>query len=393
MRALLIADGLTPMYGWGRYAIGLVRALQRQGVSFTLLSPKHLCDAADLAALPDHGDVTSFVTQTRRLPRLVLANALPIRRALASCDLVHCITEPYAVPAALVCGGKPLLVTLHGTYAVRPFTRWAERPWYEVAYGRATRLLPVSNFTRSLLPPRFQGARTHVVPEGVDLERFHLPAASDALLASAGAPPFLLSVGPIKRRKGYHRTIEAFARVRAARPDVVYRIVGGTDDPVFMRELQGRITALGLENAIVFMGRVSEDELVRLYHACTAMWLLPVDDDHQFEGFGLVYWEANACGRPTIGARRSGAEDAIADGVNGFLVSPSDIAGAAAAALRLLDDPLLAARMGAAGRARVRPWDDAAGLVVAQYDSVLRAAGTGSPSIRQIAARIAKGSQ
>ena len=37
-------------------------------------------------------------------------------------------------------------------------------------------------------------------------------------------------------------------------------------------------------------------------------WLLPVDDGHQFEGFGLVYWEANACGRPVIGALRSGAE-------------------------------------------------------------------------------------
>ena len=43
MRVLLVTDSLTPTYGWGRYAIGLVRALRRQGVDFTLLSPRRLC--------------------------------------------------------------------------------------------------------------------------------------------------------------------------------------------------------------------------------------------------------------------------------------------------------------------------------------------------------------
>jgi glycosyltransferase involved in cell wall biosynthesis len=376
VRVLLVADSLTPTYGWGRYAIGLVRALRRQGVSFTLLSPRRHCTVDDLAALPDHGEVTSFVSETRRLPRLVAANALGIRRALAGCDLVHCITEPYAVPAALVAGRKPLLVTLHGTYAVRPFTRWQERPWYEVAYRRATRLLPVSRFTYSLLPARFRGQRTQIVPEGVDLERFVLPAEASAGRDEA---PYLLSVGPIKRRKGYHRTIAAFARVHARRPEVRYRIVGGTDDRRFMVEIKAQIAALGLDGAVEFLGRVPDADLVRLYHGCTAMWLLPVDDDLQFEGFGLVYWEANACGRPVIGARRSGAEDAIEDGVNGYLVPGDDGDAAATAALRLLDDPALAARLGAAGRARVRPWDDAARLLVQHYDAVL-GGGAGMPA-------------
>ncbi|MGH2368770.1 MAG: glycosyltransferase family 4 protein [Chloroflexota bacterium] len=366
MRVLLISDTLSPTYGWGRYAIGLVRALRRQGLSFRLLSPANLCQADDLAALPEHGSVTSFVSETRRIPRLVVANALRIRRALAECDAVHCITEPYAVPAALVAGKKPLLVTLHGTYAVRPFTRWRERPWYELAYRRATRLLPVSGFTRSLLPRAFQTAKTQVVPEGVDLERFHLPRVTEA-----PPRPFLLSVGPIKRRKGYHVTLEAFARVHAARPDVEYWIVGGTDDRVFYGQLQARIAELGVQDAVTFLGRVPEDDLVRLYHQCAAMWLLPVDDDRQFEGFGLVYWEANACGRPIIGARDSGAEDAIAHGVNGFLVPAHDPAAAARAALQLLNEPALAQRMGAAGRERVRPWDDAARLVIEQYRAVL----------------------
>ncbi len=368
MRVLLIADTLSPSYGWGRYAIGLVRALRRQGLDLRLLSPKALCEADDLRALPEHGTVTSFVSQTRRLTRLIAANAPAIRRALRDCDLVHCITEPYAIPAALVAGRKPLLVSLHGTYAVRPFTRWRERLWYELAYRRAARLLPVSRFTRSLLPARFQQEKTQVVPDCVEIERF-LPAAP----VPPPERPFLLTVGPLKRRKGQHVSLEAFARVHAARPDVEYRLAGGVDDRQFLSAFRQRVAELGLERHVTLLGRVSEETLVRLYHQCAAMWLLPVNDDQQFEGFGLVYWEANACGRPVIGTYGSGAEDAIADGINGLLVPPNDPAAAAAAALRLLDDPALADRMGLAGRQRIRPWDDSARLLLQQYRDVLRA--------------------
>jgi glycosyltransferase involved in cell wall biosynthesis len=365
MRILLISDTLAPTYGWGRHAIGLAQALRRRGVAFRLLSPKHLCQVEDLAALPEHGCVTSFVSETRRIPRLVVANALTIRRALVGCDAVHCLTEPYAVPAALVAGRTPLLVSLHGTYAVRPFRQWRERPWYDMAYGRAARLFPVSRFTHSLLPPRFRGEKTQVVPNCVDLERFRLPNAVEA-----PARPFLLSVGPIKKRKGYHVTLEAFARVHDARPDVEYRIVGGTDDRMLMQQMQARIAELGLQGSVRFLGRVSDDELVRLYHQCALFWLLPVEDDSQFEAFGLVYWEANACGRPVVGSTGSGAEDAIAHGVNGLLVPANDPEASAVAALSLLNDPAAADRMGAAGRASVRPWDYAAGLVAEHYHAV-----------------------
>ena len=373
MRVLVLSDTLSPGYGWGRYAIGLIQALQHRGVDLTLLSPKSLCEVDDLRRLPDHHTVTSFVSETRRLPLLVAANVLRIRRALSRCDAVHCLMEPYAIPAALVAGRKPLLVSLHGTYAVRPFTRWQERPWYELAYRRADRLLPVSHFTRSLLSPRFQGPKTQVVPDCVDLDRFALPA--DAPPPSTH-PPYLLSVGPFKRRKGYHVSIEAFAHVHQARPDVQYWIVGGTDDHSLVAQIQQRIRALGLEDAVRILGRVDERELIRLYHGCAAFWLLPVWDDLQFEAFGLVYWEANACGRPAIGTAGSGAAEAIEDGVNGFLVPQDDLHAAAAAALRLLNDPALADRMGAAGRSRVRPWDDAARLVVGHYRDTIAGRGT-----------------
>jgi phosphatidylinositol alpha-1,6-mannosyltransferase len=83
-------------------------------------------------------------------------------------------------------------------------------------------------------------------------------------------------------------------------------------------------------------------------------------DPPDVEGFGLVFLEANACGRPVVGARAGGVTDAIRDGETGLLVPPGDPPALAAALVRLLADPGLAARLGQQGRAYVERegnWD------------------------------------
>lgn len=397
-RVLIITDRLAPDYGWGRYAVGLLRALRDDGADLRILSPRSLGTEADLVDHPRHGSVTSYGRETRRLSRLAASNVAAIALASRDCDVVHCLVEPYAVPAALagLVVRRPLVVTIHGTYAVRPFRRMGARWWYEFAYGRADRLIAVSNYTRGRLPSRF-AAKAAVVPEGVEHEAFasipNLNEQASSRWPSTGrnaahpvlgpfvpgrggfaeAPgqippaPYLLSVGPVKRRNGYATTLEAFARVRAQFPTLEYRIAGGTDDPVFLAELRARIASLGLAGCVHLMGRVADDELVALYHGCELFWLLPEDDGVQFHGFGLVYWEANACGKVVIGARDSGAGDAIAPGTNGLLVDSGDATAAAAAAIGLLGNPDIMVSMGEAARTHARPWRDAARLMRRYY--------------------------
>ncbi|MCX5987254.1 MAG: glycosyltransferase family 4 protein [Chloroflexi bacterium] len=379
MRVLVVTDTLSPSYGWGRYAIGLIRALRDEGADLRILSPLSRCTEPDLAAMPGHASVTSYVSETRRMSRLVLANTMAIWRASRDCDVVHCVTEPYAAPAAvagLLGRRRPLVVTVHGTYAVRPFRRPGARPWYELGYGRANRLVAVSRYTRDRLPSKF-ASRTVIVPEGVEHERF--ATGSHSTPSSMSNPrihpradgsvkkPYLLSVGPVKRRNGYQTTIEAFAELRKVRPDLEYWIVGGTDDPVFLTSLRATIERLGLGDAVRFLGRVDEETLVGLYHGCMFFWLLPEDDGEQFHGFGLVYWEANACGRPVIGASDSGAGDAIEDGTNGLLIRSARVDEAVSAARRLMDSPELRDRLGRAGVTYARPWRDAAVQMMGVY--------------------------
>lgn len=382
MRVLVVTDTLAPSYGWGRYAIGLIRALRDEGADLRILSPLSRCSEPDLASMPGHGSVTSYVSETRRMSRLVLANTLAIWRASRDCDVVHCVTEPYSAPAAvagLVGPRRPLVVTVHGTYAVRPFRRPGARPWYELGYGRANRLVAVSRYTRDRLPSRF-ASRTVIVPEGVEHERFatasHSTTPPDENTLrhpgrdGSGEMPYLLSVGPVKRRNGYQTTIEAFAELRKVRPGLEYWIVGGTDDPVFLTSLRATIARLGLGDAVRFLGRVDEATLVRLYHGCMFFWLLPEDDGEQFHGFGLVYWEANACGRPVIGASDSGAGDAIEDGTNGLLIRSARVDEAVSAARRLIDSPELRDRLGKAGITHAKPWRDAAVQMMGVYRDV-----------------------
>jgi phosphatidylinositol alpha-1,6-mannosyltransferase len=75
--------------------------------------------------------------------------------------------------------------------------------------------------------------------------------------------------------------------------------------------------------------------------------------ERQVEGFGLVFLEANAYGKPVVAGCSGGVPDAVADGESGFLVDPLDPEEVAARLIELLADPGLAARLGRAGRARI----------------------------------------
>jgi phosphatidylinositol alpha-1,6-mannosyltransferase len=132
---------------------------------------------------------------------------------------------------------------------------------------------------------------------------------------------------------------------------VSYVIVG--DGP--RREaLQDLAKALEVAGRVHFAGEVPEDELPAWYQLCD-VFVMPTQDlrGDPGEGFGLVYLEANAAGRPVVGTAACGVPDAVADGVSGLLVPPQDLPALLEALCRLLGDADLRARLGEAGRRRV----------------------------------------
>ena len=235
----------------------------------------------------------------------------------------------------------------------------------QTAYNRLARLrgpalrlsdivLTVSSFTRDRLVGDFGVApdRVRLVTPGVDLDRFTPGLASE---------PFLLGVGRLIERKGFDRLIAAFARIAAEFPDYRLKIAGkGPEDAA----LKAMADELAIAGRIDFLGGVSDAELDALYRSCTA-FAMPnrALADGDTEGFGLIFLEANACGKPVIGGRAGGAVDAIVDGETGLLVDGDDIDAIGDAIRKLLGDRALRERLAAGGLAHARRhgWPRSAG--------------------------------
>jgi phosphatidylinositol alpha-1,6-mannosyltransferase len=133
-------------------------------------------------------------------------------------------------------------------------------------------------------------------------------------------------------------------------PDVSYLIVGRGRCRV---ELEQLATALGVRDRVIFAGGVSNDDLPHVF-ALSDVFVMPSRQELKaVEGFGLVFLEAAACGKPVVGGRSGGIPDAIVDGVTGFLVHPTDHEDIARGLARLLTDEELATRLGQQGRRRV----------------------------------------
>ncbi len=194
-----------------------------------------------------------------------------------------------------------------------------------------------------------------VVPPGVDTERFHPLNAAERSQARADfgiddGAELVVSVSRLVPRKGFDTAIRAVALLHGSRPQLQLVIAGGGRDEDRLRGL-----ATTLRAPVRFLGRVSNDDLPRLYGCADAYAMLCRNrwGGLEQEGFGIVFLEAAACAVPQVAGESGGAAEAVEDGVTGLVVrQPADAREVAAAIERLLDDPVQARAMGVAGRMR-----------------------------------------
>jgi len=190
--------------------------------------------------------------------------------------------------------------------------------------------------------------RIVAIPCGVDTELFAPANAEEARRRLEVEPgPLLLYVGRIAPIKGLATLLDAVAFLRAGGRPVRLWIVGGdADEPADGHEasLRRRITALGLDGAVRFLGPQPQDALPAYYAAADAT-VLP----SRYESFGMVALEAMACGSPVIASRVGGLTTTVRDRVTGFLVREGDVGALADRIESLLGDPDLAWRLGREG--------------------------------------------
>jgi phosphatidylinositol alpha-1,6-mannosyltransferase len=177
---------------------------------------------------------------------------------------------------------------------------------------------------------------------------------------AAAAPParprafpehsrIILTVGrwnPAERYKGADTLISALPGLLRTAPDACLVLVGDGQDRPRLEELA---RAAGVAEQTRFLYGLSQEELFACYAHCD-VFALP----SRGEGFGLVFLEAMAHGKPVIGGAHGGTPDVVEDGVTGLLVPHGDVAHLARALESLLTDPAAAMKMGDRGRERIQ---------------------------------------
>jgi phosphatidyl-myo-inositol dimannoside synthase len=256
---------------------------------------------------------------------------------------------------------RRLVLTFHGSeilkFAHHPGRRWLARQLIH----HATRVSTLTNYTQELLLSHFPEAAEKI---------FLTPGAlrSDFAVVQVKPAPqkdkiVVLTVGRLHPRKGQLATLEALQMLPAPiRSRIEYWIVGGQGKKGSYEESLRAAAAARPDLVVRFFGAIPDEELSDLYERADIFAMTSRNVGHSVEGFGLVYLEAAAHGLPVVAHDVGGVSEAVIDGVTGLLIPPDRPVQLAAAFEKLVHDPALRQRLGAAGRERARRncWQEAA---------------------------------
>jgi phosphatidylinositol alpha-1,6-mannosyltransferase len=334
---------------------------------------------------PDAPDVdATFPNRVDRLP-------LPARRLRSLQGLLHwsrraavltrqCGVEfiwcgnmkPAAYPAKWTMErlGTPFGVLLHGGDLLilqhQVHQSLLKRRTARALLSSAAVLVANSRWTREccltlLSELEIESAESHVqvVPLGAD-HVFFRPGVDTAAVRARyglGEGRWLLSVARLARHKGVDTALIALSQLRDRFPDVRYAVVGTGEELESLEALAGR---LGVGDRVRFLTDVPDRDLPAIYN-CAEIYLgVSRLMEQRVEGFGISLAEASACGIPVVAGRSGGIPEAVRDGETGILVDAESPEAVGEALRVLLDDALLRARLGQAGRRSVESyynWD------------------------------------
>jgi glycosyltransferase involved in cell wall biosynthesis len=272
--------------------------------------------------------------------------------------------------------GLPVLATIHHPitvdrrveieHAPTLYKKLTLRRWYaftqmqtEVA-RRLQRVVTVSenSFKDIVTGHHVRPDRMAVVPVGVDPDLFK------PMAGISRTPGMLITTASAdSAMKGQRFLLEAVAKLRTERPDVTLTVIG---KPKEGGTTLATIDDLGLGDAVTFVSGVTDQRIVDLYSEASAAVVPSL-----YEGFSLPAIEAMSCAVPLVATTGGALPEVVgADGVTAFTVEPGDSSALAAKLGYVLDHPEIAARVGAAGRKRVKDswsWRHTAERTVEQY--------------------------
>ena len=275
----------------------------------------------------------------------------------------HCPTSPSLPVIAIQTAVCPQLATFHTT-APRSLLQDVFRGYLARVVEKLDARIAVSATARASAEMYYPG-EYHVIPNGVDVERFH-PATTP--FADWRDPDHvnILFVGRLDPRKGVPLLLQAMPEVvRQSAGRARLLIVGDS----YLRPRYEASVPAGLRPHVRFLGHVPGGDLPRWY-ATGDVFVSPASGN---ESFGIVLIEAMAAGRAVVASDIPGYRSVVIPGVNGEVFPPEDGAALTATLVRLVNDAERRAQLGVRGRARALEfaWPRVTDRIEALYRDVL----------------------
>ncbi len=363
MRICVIAQSLAGSDGWSQYARSLAREFKADGHEVVVIVQTR-DEKSDIKQVELLGAPLSYLAN----PLRAALSAYRVRRILKTFNpgVVHVTAEPYVSLVPFLPKRYKAVLTVHGTYAYVPavlpqgLKRSLSKWLYDPAYARVDAIVVPSSYTKKRLLELNHAkgieSRTSVIPNGVDVS---VPVSTH----ERNSEPRILFVGAVKERKGVVEILEGLAAYIKKYGPAHLDIIGAlTNSKPYVDKARRLSKELGIDQFVAWRGFVESRELDEAYAHADVFAMLP-QEGPEFEGFGLVYLEANARGVPAIGAKGSAADDAIADGKSGLLIDSKDANAFADAVHQVLEKngPL---RASSRAWAEEQSWD----MIAEQYE-------------------------
>ena len=358
----IIRDMNTPEYG-------LASELVRRGHEVTVLSSS--------SVLRKHAAKKEEVVEGIKVKRFspVLPSSL-LYMLRNNFDLVHMHHLGYLAPISSFAALRkkiksvPAIFTIHGLYhdpylvknPEDPFSENIQRkvqtsfslaPWkifnwfvhLPLGADKITALTEWEKIETAKLGIRKD--KIEVIPNGVNLEKYK-KRKKDYFKKLGLDGNILLFVGQPAKRKGWQYFLQAMPRMLKEFPDVKAVFIGYRQS----QELEDMCEKLGIRDAVRFLGFLPEEEKIQALQSADA-FVFPT----LYEGFGIVFLEAMACGLPIITTHVAGNSEIVEHKKNGLLVMPKDSAAISDAVIELLTNKQLRSRIRKNDLEKVKGYD------------------------------------
>jgi glycosyltransferase involved in cell wall biosynthesis len=307
-----------------------------------------------------------------------LRTALDLRRFIRSerVQIVHTFFESADLLGGLVAklSGVPVVISSRRDMGILRSTR--HRIAYRLMSPIFSQVQAVSGAVRqeTIRADGINPDKVVTIPNGIEIEKLAAAGGSAALYHSLGladASPLIVTVGHIRRVKGFDVLLRAAAEICRVYPKATFLIAGSVQEPDCDRDLRDLARRLNLERNVRFLGKMENDSVWSLLKLCDVFC-----QPSRSEGMSNALLEAMGCGLPCVATAVGGTPEVLEDGLTGYVVPSEDHHAAANRILDLLGDPERARTMGRQARLVVEERFSAEGMIrnmVGMYDRLLGA--------------------